>query len=388
MGGHGYFSTLPYPASQPPSLCRLRSPTPESEVGARGPAESSARERCARGRPEHKAAPSRPATAPGPGPALAHGAWADTKHAGLGRGSGSARPRGLSSKQTSDSRAPPPSFAAGLQPRAFADTTPAPTGETRAEEGAGRWGPREVGGRGLGERENRERDEEWEGGQLRKEIRSPLGGCKSALPGSSSAHSANLRVGGAAALRSPRALARASDKAPLTQAPLCVCIFFSLPLAPGTGRRPPPPPLPRPPPPFPGRITFPGLRSGSPGCLQRPVCGRAIAEPPKPAGSSAGGGRGEGRGRARTFDPGGPRRRSRAWRVARGRGASGARGRCGGRWRGREQPRSGERASEGARRGSEGAASEGSASGAVTGTATGVKGAQLQEAGPPQRRSL
>lgn len=75
-------------------------------------------------------------------------------------------------------------------------------------------------------------------------------------------------------------------------------------------------------------------------------------------------------------------------RAAQGCGASGTRGRCGGRWRGPEQPRSGERTSEGARRGSEGAASEGSASGAVTGTATGVKGAQLQEAGPPRRRTL
>lgn len=190
----------------------------------------------------------------------------------------------------------------------------------------------------------------------------------------------------------PRSAAPAPSHAPLTRhlSPglRFVCAFFF----PSSRARHRPPaassPLPRPPPPFPGRITFPGLCSGSPGCLQRPVCGRAIAEPPKPAGSSAGGGRGEGRGRARTFDPGGPRRRSRVWRVARGRGATGARGRCGGRWRGREQPRSGERASEGARRGSEGAASEGSASGAVTGTATGVKGAQLQEAGPPQRRSL
>lgn len=72
-----------------------------------------------------------------------------------------------------------------------------------------------------------------------------LGGCKSALPGSSSAHSANLRVGGAAALRSPRALARASDKAPLTRAPLCVCIFFPSSRArhrPPAASSPPPPP--------------------------------------------------------------------------------------------------------------------------------------------------
>lgn len=114
-----------------------------------------------------------------------------------------------------------------------------------------------------------------------------------------------------------RSAAPAPSHAPLTRhlSPglRFVCAFFF----PSSRARHRPPaassPLPRPPPPFPGRITFPGLCSGSPGCLQRPVCGRAIAEPPEPARSSAGGGRGEGRGRARTFDPGGPRRRSRAW---------------------------------------------------------------------------
>lgn len=52
---------------------------------------------------------------------------------------------------------------------------------------------------------------------------------------------------------------------------------------------------------------FPGLRSGSGGCLQRPARRRSIAERPEPAGGALGtrwGG--EGRGRARTFDPGGP----------------------------------------------------------------------------------
>lgn len=74
-------------------LGRQRSPRPESKVRARGPAKSSSLERCARGRPEHKAAPSCPATAPGPGPPRAHGARANTMHTGLGRGSCGARPR-------------------------------------------------------------------------------------------------------------------------------------------------------------------------------------------------------------------------------------------------------------------------------------------------------
>lgn len=74
------------------SLGRQRSPRPESKVRARGPAESSALERYARERPEHKAARSRPATAPGPGLPRAHGARANTMHPGLGRGSCRARP--------------------------------------------------------------------------------------------------------------------------------------------------------------------------------------------------------------------------------------------------------------------------------------------------------
>lgn len=172
--------------------------------------------------------------------------------------------------------------------------------------------------------------------------------------------------------------ARACDKAPLTRAPLCVCIFF-----PSSRARHRAPglllPLPRPPPPFPGRITFPGLRSGSRGCLQRPASRRSIAEP---AGGAPGArGAGEGRGWARTFDLGGP---AVGWG-----GGPGARREkeAGGRkdesnldlWRERARGRG-----EGARARRAG----GSVSGAVTGTATGVKGAQLQEARRPKRRSL
>lgn len=52
---------------------------------------------------------------------------------------------------------------------------------------------------------------------------------------------------------------------------------------------------------------FPGLRSGSRGCLQRPASRQSIAERPELAGGALGArGGGEGRGRARTFDPGGP----------------------------------------------------------------------------------
>lgn len=176
-------------------------------------------------------------------------------------------------------------------------------------------------------------------------------------------------------------LARASDKAPLTRAPLCVCIFF-----PSSRARHQAPgrllPLPRPPPPFPGRITFPGLRSGSRGCLQRPASRQSIAERPELAGGALGArGGGEGRGRARTFDPGGP---AAGW----GWGPGGAALEGGG---GRKDPSSLDLGRERARGRGEGARARragGSASGAVTGTATGVKGAQLQEAGRLRRRSV
>lgn len=117
---------------------------------------------------------------------------------------------------------------------------------------------------------------------------SAWGGCKSALPGSSSAHSANLRVGGAAALRSPRALARASDKAPLTRAPLCVCIFFSLPLAPGTGRRPPPPPSPALRLPSPGGLPFPGCAPGPRDAFSAPCAGEPSPSHPSRLGAALG----------------------------------------------------------------------------------------------------
>lgn len=156
----------------------------------------------------------------------------------------------------------------------------------------------------------------------------------------------------------PRSAASEPSHAPLTRhlSPglRFVCAFFS----PSSRARHRAPgrllPLPRPPPPFPGRITFPGLRSGSRGCLQRPRSRRSIAELPEPEGGVLGArGGGEGRGRARTFDPGGP---AAGW----GWGPGGAAQEGGGGWgeKGPEQPRSGERASEGARRGSEGAASQ------------------------------
>lgn len=262
-----------------------------------------------------KLAPSRPATAPGPGPPRAHGVGANTMHPGLGRGSCGARPWDfLVNRSPTPGPHPhplPPGSGRGLS----RTTLPAPPASTflsnRAEEGAGRWGPREIGGRGLGGKG--EQGARWGVGRRTATQRNSL-----SLAGETNLLSPGPRVlsrptsGSAGPLRSA---APAPSHAPLTRhlSPglRFVCAFFFPFLS-----RPAPAassPLPRPPPPFPGRITFPGLRSGSPGCLQRPVCGRAIAKPPEPARSSAGGRRGEGRGRARTFDPGGPRRRSRAW---------------------------------------------------------------------------
>lgn len=125
-------------------------------------------------------------------------------------------------------------------------------------------------------------------------------------------------------------------------------------------------PLPRPLPPFPGRITFPGLRSGSRGCLQRRASWRSIAEPAGGAPGARGGG--EGRRRARTFDLGGP---AAGW----GGGLGGAAREEGG---GRKDESSLDLGRERARGRGEGARARrtgGSTSSAVTGTATGVKGA-------------
>ncbi|XP_078195409.1 uncharacterized protein LOC144577996 [Callithrix jacchus] len=80
----------------------------------------------------------------------------------------------------------------------------------------------------------------------------------------------------------------------------------------------------------------------------------------------------------------------RPWRSRRGLGL-GARGRGTRGRRGGKDPSSLDLGRERARGRGEGARARragGSASGAVTGTATGVKGAQLQEAGLPRRRSV
>lgn len=138
-------------------------------------------------------------------------------------------------------------------------------------------------------------------------------------------------------------------------------------------------PLPRPPPPFPGWITFPGLRSGSGGCLQRPASRRSIAERPQPAGGARGAAGGAG----------GPEPSTSEVPPRAGAGGRGARGRRGCGAGGRKDKSSLDPGRERARgRGGRARARRAGGSGAVTGTATGVKGAQLQEAGRPRRRSV
>lgn len=212
-----------------------------------------------------------------------------------------------------------------------------------------------------------------------------FGGNKSALPGSSSVQSANLRVAGP-----PRSAAPAPSHAPLTRhlSPglRFVCAFF-FPSS-RARHRPPPPPSPALRLPFPGGLPFPGCAPGPRDAFSARCAGEPSPSHPSRLGAALGVAGARGSGGPEPSTPEVPAADPGPGRAAQGRGASGTRGRCGGRWRGPEQPRSGERTSEGARRDSEGAASEGSASGAVTGTATGVKGAQLQEAGPPRRRLL
>lgn len=134
--------------------------------------------------------------------------------------------------------------------------------------------------------------------------------------------------------------------------------------------------------------SFPGCAPGPRDAFSARCAGEPSPSNPSRLGAALGAAGARGAGGPEPSTPEVPAADPGPGRAAQGRGASGTRGRCVGRWRGPEQPRSGKRRSEGARRGSEGAASEGSASGAVTGTATGVKGAQLQEAGPPRRRLL
>lgn len=177
-------------------------------------------------------------------------------------------------------------------------------------------------------------------------------------------------------------LARASDKAPLTRAPLCVCIFFSLPLARGTGRPAASSPSPALRLPSRGGLPFPGcaLCPGDAFSAQR-------AGDPSRSGRSRREARG---GRAgATRGAGGPEPSTPEVPPRAGAGDLGARHEREGGWRkdrssldlGRERARG---RGEGARA----RRARGSASGAVTGTATGVKGAQLQEAGRLRRRSV
>lgn len=188
----------------------------------------------------------------------------------------------------------------------------------------------------------------------------------------------------------PRSAAPAPSHAPLTRhlSPglRFVCAFF-FPSS-RARHRPPPPPSPALRLPSPGGLPFPGCAPDPRDAFSARCAGEPSPSHQSRLGTALGAAGARGAGGPEPSTPEVPAADPGPGRAAQGRGASGTRGRCGGRWRGPEQPRSGERSSEGARRGSEGAASEGSASGAVTGTATGVKGAQLQEAGPPRRRSL
>lgn len=176
--------------------------------------------------------------------------------------------------------------------------------------------------------------------------------------------------------------ARASDKAPLNPGS-ALCVHF-LPSSRAPHR---PPgcllPLPRPPPPFPGWITFPGLRSGSGGDA---FSARRAGDP-----SLSGRSRREARwGRAGVArGAGGPEPSTsevppRGW--GRGGGAREGGGSGGGERKDKSSLDLGRERTRG--RGGRARARRAGGSGAVTGTATGVKGAQLQEAGRPRRRSV
>lgn len=357
-----------------------------------------ARERRARRRPgggrgaqtQHKAARRLPGCRTSLRPPLAPRARANTMHPGLGPGGSNTEPRDFLVNSSPCPRPHPhprrPGFRRCPSPTPPPPLLKEPGGGGSGEVGTpGGRGPR-TGARGRGEGQRGEMGSGRETAP-KEEFAFAPGVEKKPSSGSELPGKRRLeRLSGAPG--QPRSaaskpLARASDKAPLTRAPLCVCIFF-----PSSRARHRAPgrllPLPRPPPPFPGRITFPGLRSGSRGCLQRPTSKRSIAEQPEPAGGARGArGGGEGRGRARTFDPEGP---AAGWGG--GPGARREREAGGG---GRKDSSSLDLGRERAWGRGEGARARragGNESGAVTGTATGVKGAELQEAGRPRRRSV
>lgn len=163
-----------------------------------------------------------------------------------------------------------------------------------------------------------------------------------------------------------------------------VCAFFSLPLARGTGRPAASSPSPALRLPSRGGLPFPGCAPG-PGDA---FSARRAGDPSRSSRSRRGarGGRaGAARG-AGGPEPSTPKVPPRA--GAGGRGARREREAGGG---GRKDPSSLDLGRERAWGRGEGARARragGSESGAVTGTATGVKGAELQEAGRPRRRSV
>lgn len=179
-------------------------------------------------------------------------------------------------------------------------------------------------------------------------------------------------------------LARASDKAPLTRAPLCVCIFFSLPLARGTGRPAASSPSPALRLPSRGGLPFPGCAPGPGDAFSAQRAGDPSRSGPsrrKACGGRAGAARGAG-----GPEPSTPEVPPRA-----GAGDRGARHEREAGVGGRKDPSSlvlGRERARGRGEGARARRARGSASGAVTGTATGVKGAQLQEAGRLRRRSV
>ena len=111
-------------------------------------------------------------------------------------------------------------------------------------------------------------------------------------------------------------LARASDKAPLTRAPLCVCIFFPFLSRAAPGARPPPPP----PPPS---ASLPGADYLSRAALRVPGMPSAPKEPAIHRGAAGAGGRRAGGARGRRGARAGQNLRPRRSRRGLGLGAGG-----------------------------------------------------------------
>lgn len=175
---------------------------------------------------------------------------------------------GLSSKQLAPVLVPSPPISTGRRsPQPLVDTPSPllPSEESPAEDGVSEVPtPR---GRGVQKAEGEGRRERGQDGGVGEKTAPPkelafARGWKRSPPQVPNGPLAERQGHRGSRGPQPPSLSRASDKAPLTRAPLCVCIFFPLPLTLGTGRPAASSPSPALRLPSRGGLPFPGSAPG------------------------------------------------------------------------------------------------------------------------------